>query len=194
MRTSRNVYIGAFGVLVLSLSAFAQERNGNAAGQPPPGISIHVTLKSDISTKYSKVGDPVELEVGRAATEFNGHGMQTVLGEHSLLKGTVTMVRKAGKGQTAAVAIRLAETHSQDGTTSLNVTLVNPVRIMHDSAVIEGNGMSREVSQGNVSTGTMLSPLDEVIVSQDSTLGDVLSSKHDFFLVKKQTELAVVIR
>ncbi len=193
MRISMNGCICSVGVLVLSLSVLAQEPNESVAGQRPPGISIHVTLKSDISTKYSKPGDPVELETGPAATEFNGHGMQTVLGEHSLLKGTVTMVRKAGDGQTAAVAIRLAETRSKDGTTPLTVTLVNPVRIMHDSAVIVGSGISREASQSNIATGTMVSPLDEITVSEDPSLGDVLSSKHNFFLVKKQTELTAVI-
>jgi hypothetical protein len=46
--------------LVLSrFSALPQEHKGNATEPLPQGIVLHVALRTDLSTKYSRVGDPV---------------------------------------------------------------------------------------------------------------------------------------
>jgi len=186
--------ICTFMVASLVLSCFsvgAQEHKGDAAGALPPGIQLHVTLKTDLSTKYSKVGDPVELDIGHALATFHGRDPQVLLGEGTLLVGKVTMVRRASKGQSAAVAVHLVEARSKDATRALNVTLVNPVLIKRQ---VNGSPVGSGLPGTVIPNGTDISSDDDVTVSQDPAMGDVLSSKRNFFLVKNQTELSVVIR
>jgi len=144
-------------------------------------------LKTDLSTKYSKVGDSIELDMRRAQIVNFGRNPGELSGEHTLLVGKVTMVRRAGKGQTGAVAVQIVEARSKDGSERLNVTLANPVLTMHDVAGRHGPGTV-------MPNGVDISPIDEITINQDPLLGDVLSSKHNFFLVKNQTQLTVMLR
>src|SRR3981081_4402703 len=96
--------------LVLSgFPAQPQEPRATVSQPTPSGIYIHGVLKTDLSTKYSKVGDPVELEVVRSVNVYDGYKVQLVVTDHARLFGTVTMVRRYAKGQTAAVAIHVTE-------------------------------------------------------------------------------------
>jgi hypothetical protein len=183
----------AFIALSLVLSCFSARGQGPAQApgatsteRVPAGLYIHVVLKSDLSTKYSKVGDQVELEVVRSPI---GHDFQSVLTEHTRLKGTVIMVRRSSKDQNAAVAIHVSEAHSKSGSRSLDGTLSNPVLIIHDSAAFP-NDTSH--SPNSVQTGEVMAPLEGASVDTDPQIGGVLSSKHDFFLVKNHAQLVIL--
>jgi hypothetical protein len=192
MRAHRKTCILVVVVLAGSL-ALAQGHPGtNSAAAPSPGIQINVLLKTDLSTKYSKVGDPVELDIGHALNTFQGHDPQTLMGEHTLLVGTVTMVQKAGNGQPGAVGVRITEAPLKDGTHSpINVTLAEPVRIIHNIAAFAND---RHLPGTVTPNGTDISSVDDISVSPDPKFGGgVISSKHNFFLMKNQTELAVVL-
>jgi hypothetical protein len=141
--------------------------------------SISGTLKSDLSTKYSKGGDPVEIEVTKDARRLY---FEALFVDYTRLLGTVTMVRPASKSQPAALAIRVTEARSKKGTITLNGILGNPVIVKHkymwlpNSVAISG-GESHYSFNG---------------VQPDPRFGSALNSKDDLFLEKGQAELEIV--
>lgn len=179
-------------IVVLFSSLALVQPSVSSAQAPSPGIQINVLLKTDLSTKYSKVGDPVELDIGHALNTFQGHDPQTLMSEHTLLAGTVTMVQKAGNGQPGAIGVRITEARSKDGTHSpANVTLAEPVRIIRNMAAFAND---RHLPGTVTPNGSDISSVDDIAVSQDVKFGSgVISSKRNFFLMKNQTELAVVL-
>lgn len=190
MRAHLKTYI----LLVVVLSgvlAVAQVQPGGSSAASP-GIQINVLLITDLSTKYSKIGDPVELDIGHALNTFQGHDPQTLMGEHTLLVGTVTLVQKAGNGRMAAVGVHITEARSKDGNHSpINVTLAEPVRVFRSMAAFAND---RHLPGTVTPNGADISSVDDISVSRDPKLGgDVISSKRNFFLMKNQTELTVVL-
>jgi hypothetical protein len=156
------------------LSSIGQRTSGTTMMQ-----SISGTLKSDLSTKYSKVGDPVEIEVTKDARRLY---FEALFVDYTRLLGTVTMVRPASKTQPAALAIRVTEARSKKGTITLNGILGNPVIVKHkymwlpDSVAISG-GESHYSFNG---------------VQPDPRFGSALNSTDDLFLEKGQAELEIV--
>jgi len=114
---------------------------------------------------------------------------------HARLFGTVTMVRRSAKGQTAALAIHVVEVRSKSGSQPVDGIIDGPVLIIHD-----WSGFIGETRAGMPSTssgekrGTEMSPLDGATVVNDPILGGIVSSKRDFFLVKNQTQLSIRTR
>lgn len=154
------------GFIASCLSAHSQAPKANSGEVIPTGLLVDVMLKTDLSSKYSKVGDPVELEVVKSAV---GTHYQSLFSVHTRLRGSVTMVRKAAKGETAAVAIRVVEAQLKSGSQPINGILGTPVLIKH--------GWSKFTTQSNahdynsVANGEELSPLDGASVDQDSVFG-----------------------
>lgn len=142
--------------------------------------SISGTLKSDLSTKYSQTGDPVEIEVTKDARRLY---FEALFVDYMRLFGTVTLVRPASKTQPAALAIRVTEAGSKKGTITLNGILGNPVVVKHkymwlpNSVAISG-GESHYSFNG---------------VQPDPRFGSALNSKYDLFLEKGQAELEIVL-
>jgi hypothetical protein len=101
------------------------------------------------------------------------------------------MVRKAAKGQTAAVAAHFAEIRPKTGIQPVDAILEDPVQVSRDNGSVMYNAT---YDQSTVESDTEMSPLDGASVNADSTYGSVLSSKHNLFLLKGGTELSVVTR
>jgi hypothetical protein len=181
--------------LILSVaSSRSQEPRAKLEQQMFAGLRVDAVLKTDLSSKYSKVGDPVELEVVHPALDnpFGGMHYQSLLADHTRLRGTVTMVRRAEKGQTAAVAIRVAEARLKSEASPLDGILASPVLVSHGWGKFTDERGAHDYN--SVRIGEEFSPLDDASVEKDTTFGSVLSSKHNFFLVKNQARLVIVIR
>jgi hypothetical protein len=184
-----------FVVIALLISRFpAQPQETKAPAPKPflPGNYIVGLLKTDLSTKHSKVGDPVELEVvpirwNSKSSPFVGFEIQR-LPAHARLFGTVTMVQRSAKGQTAALAIHVVEVRSKSGSQPVDGTLAGRVSIIIDSPVFGGHVTGTPDIAGNP---TELTDLDGATVVRDPILGGILSSKRDLFLPKDRTRLLI---
>jgi hypothetical protein len=177
-------------LLIARLPAQPQETKAPAPQRLPANIYIDALLKSDLSTKYSKFGDRVELEVVRA---FDGYKMQR-LNAHSRLFGTVTMVRRSAKGQTAAVAIHIVEVRSKSGSQPVDGFIEGQVWIIHDWSGFTGGYRGMPSTSSGVTGGPEMSPFLEATVIYDPILGSILSSKRDFFLLKNRAQLSIRTR
>jgi hypothetical protein len=177
-----HVRICTFIVAAVVLSRFAslpQEPKAAAAEPFPAGVHFFTLLKTDLSSKYSKVGDPVELEVDHAFSIDASHplGMDVCIGDHTRLLGTVTMVRSSGKGERASVAMRIVEARSKSGSRSLDGFLGTNMLVKRTEAL---RGLDE------------WSPLHGFSLKKDPTFGTMLLSKQNFFLVKNQTRLEII--
>ena len=141
--------------------------------------SISGTLKTDLSTKHSKVGDAVEIEVTKDPRRLY---FEALFVEYTRLLGTVTMVRPASKTQPAALAIRLTEARSKKGTMTLNGILGNPV-IVKQKYMWLPNSVANTGVEGHYSFNG---------VQPDPNFGSALNSKGDLFLEKGQAVLEIV--
>ena len=169
--------------MVLSrFAALPQEPKAAAAEPFSAAVHFFTLLKTDLSSKYSKVGDPVELEVSSAFSirASPPWGKDIPIGDHTRLLGTVTMVRSSGKGERACVAMRIVEARAKSGSRSLDGFL--------------GTNMSVKHSNG-LRGGDVWSPLHGGFsIKEDPTFGTMLLCKHNFFLVKNQTELEIITK
>ncbi len=194
-RFSASVLVAA-GLIVSVASSRAQEPKAKLEERTVAGLLVDAVLKTDLSSKYSKVGDPVELEVVHppldAADPFGGMHYQSLLADHTRLLGTVTMVRRAEKGQTAAIAIRVVEARLKSESSPLDGILGTPVLVKHGWGKFTDERGAHDYN--SVRTGEEFSPLDDASVDKDPMFGSTLSSKHNFFLVKNQARLVIVIR
>jgi hypothetical protein len=127
--------------------------------------SISGTLKTDLSTKYSKVGDPVEIEATKDARRLY---YEAIFVDYTRLFGTVTMVRRASKTQPAALAIRITEARSKKGSIPLNGILGNPVIVKHTNLWLPDSAKGGDHFSFNG-------------VQPDPDVGSALISKKDLF-------------
>lgn len=167
-------------IAAVVLSCFGnlpQEPKAAAAEPFPAAIHFQALLKTDLSSKYSKVGDPVILEVKYAFSI--PLGKEIPIGAHTQLLGTVTMVRSSGKGERACVAMRIVESRSKSESRSLDVFMRNNMSVKHTEAL---RGFDR------------WSTLYGFSIKEDPTLGTILLSEHNFLLAKNQTKLEFITR
>lgn len=91
-------------IFVISVGSQAQQSaaSGQAASAEtlPTGLQIPATLKVTLTSKKSKVGDPVKLEV---AADVHDQSGAVVLPRHAMLIGHVTQVARYKKNQQAAM-------------------------------------------------------------------------------------------
>ena len=189
-RLRPRAFIGV-SLLLSGIAAGPQEPNTTVSQPFPAGVTIYGLLKTDLSTKHSKVGDPVELEVARSVSVYGGYKIQLLVPEHARLFGTVTMVRRSAKGQTAALAIHVVEARSKSGSQRFDGILGRFIFTFHNVAGFTGDAGT---SNNSVRNDAGMVPLDGATVVPDPAFGSVLSSKRDFFLVKNETQLAIVTR
>lgn len=78
----------------------AASAQATSAEKLPMGLQIPATLKVTLSSKKSKVGDPVKLEV---AADVHDQSGAVVLPRHAMLTGHVTQVARYHKDQQAAM-------------------------------------------------------------------------------------------
>lgn len=178
-------------VVLFCLFGWCQDSKAPSPARIPAGLHLSGRLKTNLYSKSSKIGDPVELELTEAAMAFDGKAMQTLAEEHAHLFGTVTMVRKATKDQTAAIAIHFVEVRSKTGTRPLDAILDGSVLVSRDNGSVMYNAT---YDQSTVESDSEMRPLEGASVTSDSTYGSVLSSKHNLFLLKGRTELSAVTR
>ena len=152
----------------------------------PADVHVYGILKMDLSTKSSKVGDPVELDVVHAVSVFDGHKMQQLVPQHARLFGTVTMVRKAGKDQPGALAIQIVGARWKNGTGRLNGILGKSVLAAHS---FSGFAQNAGPQRNRMQNGSGMLPFDGATVIPEQEFGSALSGKHDFFLVKVRFNL-----
>jgi len=188
--------IGIAASLVLFTCVLAVQAQDSSIPEPkatvpqpiPAGVLITAVLKTDLSTKYSKVGEKVELEIAHAKDVRWPGPRGFLLSDHIRLLGRVTAVRRSAKGQTAALAIQVLEARSRSGTQSLDAILGGPV-------VIVTGDPSNPFPTGQTTISTAIGPTSEAVeLDMDPLLGRVLSSKHDFFLLKNREKLVIVTR
>ena len=93
-------------VFSFALSTFAQAQQSSAfspaatAEKLPVGLQIPAALKVTLSSKKSKVGDPVKLEV---AADVHDQSGAVVLPRHAMLTGHVIQVARYQKNKEAAM-------------------------------------------------------------------------------------------
>jgi hypothetical protein len=102
------------------------------------------------------------------------------------------MVRRAEKGQTAAVAIHVVEAQLKSGSNPLDGILGAPVLVKHGWGKFTDERGAHDYN--SVRTGEEFSVLDDASVEKDAMFGSIISSKHNFFLVKNQARLVIVLR
>lgn len=173
------------------LNGWSQDSKPASLARIPAGLHLSGRLKTNVTTKSSKVGDTVELELTEPITVYDGNTPHILADEHARLLGTVTMVRKAAKNQTAAIAVHFVEIRSKMGPQSVDAILEGSVLVSYDNGSVVYNAT---YDQSTVRSDSEMRPLDGASVNPDATYGSVLSSKHNLFLLKGRAEFSVVTR
>jgi hypothetical protein len=159
---------------VAPLSLLGQKTSGTTMMQ-----SISGTLKTNISSKYSKVGDLVEIEATKDARRLY---FESAFADYRRLLGTITMARPASKDRPAALALCITEARSKTGSIPLNGILGNPIIVKHKYMWLP-NSVAVNGDDGHYSFNG---------VQPDPDFGSALVSQHDFVLEKGLAELEIV--
>lgn len=102
----RSTIIAALSICIFIFIGSPGSQGQQTAAQPasveklPMGLQIPATLEVTLSSKKSKVGDPVKLEV---AADVHDQSGAVVLPRHAVLTGHVTQVARYKKNEQAAM-------------------------------------------------------------------------------------------
>ena len=163
------------------------------AQTPPYGRESQLTppvfskLKTDLSSKHSKVGKQVELEIIRppgAARDESGFP------KHTRLIGTITMVHRASKNTLAEVSIHIKEARWKGGSTEFDLTLTE-IMVTHSHSTIRISGGDTHLSgrpTSDSATSTWWTPFGGNV--KPISLGEaVIQSRDDFYLFGGETTM-----
>jgi len=169
----------AFIAAVLTL--FQSGATSPATGQATvlqAGISFNCLVKSNLSSKNSKVGDPVEVET---LGDINDGSGKPLMPRGARLSGTVTMVQKRS-GDKAALAIRLTDAKWKNGSATLNAVFGGDVMVRDGTYQADTNHLTSR--NGGGSDPASMGGLAQVegYGVPDPKLGTILYAKHDITL------------
>ena len=169
----RSTIVAGFCLSILMFCGPSTAQQNSAAGQPPSTekltseLRIPAILKVTLSSKKSKVGDPVKLEV---AGDVQGPNGAVVIPRHARLIGRVTqVVRYEKKTQPAMLSFTVERAEWKDHSVALDAPVYGLDVMATDSNKIE------PVGPINAATLGINNPVDIVSTEtqEDTRVGSV---------------------
>ena len=174
-----SVYVA---MLAAVLMLFQSGASAPAADKPnvlPAGISFNCMVRSNLSSKSSKVGDAVEVETVGDVNDGSGNPLMP---KGARLTGTVTMVQKKSKDDKAGLSIRLTDAKWKNGSATLNAVFGGDVMVRDGTYQADNNHLtSRNGGGSDPSSMGGLAQVEGYAVP-DPKLGTILYAKHDITL------------